>query len=138
MHTSEHAEQAVVIEWCFLNLSKYPELDLIHSIPNGAMLGGGKIGAMRMNVLKKEGLRPGTPDLFLPSAHGGKFGAYIEMKTEKGRLSENQSQFISQVEKYGYICFVAYGAQEAIEFLEDYLNQPYTTTGYVIKVVEPP
>ena len=52
---SEHAEQVAVIDWCFRHMSKYPELDLIFAIPNGAMLGGGKIGAIRMNSLKAEG-----------------------------------------------------------------------------------
>ena len=123
---SEHQEQKTVIDWCFYNQSNYPELDLIHAIPNGAMLGGGRIGAMRMNVLKAEGLRPGVCDLFLPSARGGYFGLYIEMKTSIGRLSENQEEFIAGVEKQGYLCIVAKGADYAIEALEHYLKQKPT------------
>ncbi len=123
---TEHDEQVAVIDWTFSQLSRWPELDLLFAIPNGAMLGGGKIGAIRANALKAEGLRPGACDLMLPVARGGQLGAFIEMKTEIGRLSENQQQFISAVEKQGYICFVAYGAGEAIEFLDDYLSQPPT------------
>ena len=123
---SEHTEQCAVMDWCFYQLSRYPELDLMHSIPNGAMLGGGRVGAIRANALKKEGLRPGTPDLFLPVARGGAFGLYIEMKTEIGKLSENQEQFIANVEPQGYLVFVAYGADEAIEFLEKYMAQEPT------------
>ena len=123
---TEHAEQVAVINWCFYMLSKYPELDLIHAIANGAMLGGGKIGAIRMNSLKAEGLRPGVLDLYLPCARGGAFGLYIEMKTKAGKLSDNQKEFIRNVEKEGYVCFVAYGADEAIDFLEKYLAQPRT------------
>ena len=81
---------------------------------------------MRMNYLKAEGLRPGVCDLFLPVARGGFFGCYLEMKTKTGKLSENQKEFIAAVEKQGYLCCVAYGADEAIEFLERYLQMPPT------------
>jgi hypothetical protein len=126
MSGDEHSEQVAVVNWCYYMLAQYPELDLIHAIANGAMLGGGRIGAIRMNALKAEGLRPGVLDLFLPCARGGAFGMYIEMKTKTGKLSDNQKEFIVNVEKEGYVCFVAYGADEAIEFLEKYLAQPRT------------
>ena len=123
---SEYQEQCDLIDWCFWNMRRWPELDLIHASANGAPLGGGKLGAMRMGMLKKSGLRPGIPDLFLPVARGSFFGAYIEMKTKTGKLSENQKEFIAAVEKQGYLCCVAYGAEEAIEFLERYLQMPKT------------
>lgn len=123
---SEHDEQVAVIDWLFQQSAKYPELDLTFAVPNGAMLGGGKIGAIRANVLKAEGMRPGAPDLVIPSARGGYFGVFLEMKTKTGKLSENQEQFIVEAEKQGYMCFVAYGADEAIEMLEGYLKKPYT------------
>ena len=107
-------------------MAKYPELDLAFAVPNGAAMGGGKVGAIRANTLKAEGLRPGTPDLVIPSPRGGYFGVFLEMKTKTGKLSENQSQFLEQAKKYGYYCVVAYGADEAIQHLESYLNKPYT------------
>jgi hypothetical protein len=123
---SEHDEQKALIDWCFYHLAQYPELDLIHAIPNGVMLGGGKVGAMRMNMLKAEGLRPGVCDLFLPCARGGYFGLYIEMKDYSGRLSDNQKEFIAGVEKQGFLCYVPYGANEAISLLQKYLDMPKT------------
>ncbi len=125
-HISEHAHQVAVIEWAFMQTAKYPELDLLHAIPNGAMLGGGKIGAIRMNHLKAEGLRPGISDLFLPSAHDGYFGMYIEMKTKGGKVSDNQKEFMLAVEEQGYRTAVCWDADEAIEILDDYLKQPKT------------
>ena len=118
---SEHGEQRAVVDWCFLNQGKWPELDLIFAIPNGAMLGGGQIGAIRMRALKEEGLRPGVSDLFLPCARGGYFGLFMEMKTEKGVVSENQKEFMAGVEIMGYRTAVCYGAEEAIDILTDYL-----------------
>jgi hypothetical protein len=43
MSGDEHSEQVAVINWCYYMLAQYPELDLIHAIANGAMLGGGRI-----------------------------------------------------------------------------------------------
>lgn len=123
---SEHDEQAAVINWAFDNMAEYPELDLLHAIPNGAMLGGGRIGAMRMNYLKAEGLRPGVCDLFLPVARGGYFGLYIEMKTDTGTLSENQKEFIRAVQEQGFMALTARGRWVAIEALEKYMKQKPT------------
>jgi hypothetical protein len=120
---SEHTEQAKVINWCFDNLRRYPFLDLIFAIPNGATLAGGKAGRGRqMNKLKAEGLRPGVSDLFLPVARKNKHGIFIEMKTTKGQPTENQLQFMAGVEKEGYLTAVCKGADAAIDLLEWYLE----------------
>lgn len=119
---SEHAEQVAVIDWCFRNTARYPSLDLIFAIPNGAMLGGGRIGAIRMNALKAEGLRPGVCDLFLPLPKGVYHGMFIEMKTATGTLSENQEQFIEAVTQLGYFAPVCWGADDAIDNLQWYLE----------------
>jgi len=119
---TEHAEQVAVIDWCYANMRQYPQLDLIFAVPNGAMLGGGRLGAIRANTLKAEGLRPGVPDLFLPVARRAHHGLFIEMKTERGRLSENQKEYIAQVEQQGYYCAVCHGADEAIETIEWYMK----------------
>ena len=123
---TEHAEQVAVIDWCFYHLAQYPELDLLFAVPNGAMLGGGKMGAIRMSSLKAEGLRPGVCDLCLPVARRGFHGAFIEMKTETGTLSENQKEFINAVERQRYFTAVCYGADDAIKTLEWYLEKGQT------------
>lgn len=119
---SEHDEQVAVIDWCFANLAQYPSLDLLFAIPNGAMLGGGRIGAIRMNALKAEGLRPGVSDLFLPVARHGYHGMFVEMKTLTGKPSENQKEFIVAVEAQGYFATVCKGADEAIKTIEWYVK----------------
>jgi hypothetical protein len=128
-HSTEHDEQVAVIDWIFTQLQKYPELDLVFAVPNGARLASGRdrrLAAIRANMLKAEGMRPGTPDLVIPSPRGGYFGMFLEMKAVGGVVSENQSQFMAQAEKYGYFCAVAEGADAAIEILEWYLDMPYT------------
>lgn len=120
--SKEHDEQVAVIDWCMVNLNKYPVLDLIFAVPNGAMLGGGRIGAVRMNYLKAEGLRPGVCDLMLPVARGKYHGAFFEMKTATGTLSENQEQFIAAVEEQGYFAPVCWSADDAIDNIQYYLE----------------
>ena len=122
---TEHDEQVAVINWCFYNTAKHPCLDLIFAIPNGAMLGGGRIGGIRMNSLKAEGLRPGVSDLFLPAARRGYHGLFLEMKTSKGKPSENQLEFIANVSEQGYYAVICHGAAEAIDILEWYLGKEH-------------
>jgi hypothetical protein len=120
---SEHTEQAKVIDWCFENLIRYPFLDLIFAIPNGATLAGGKSGRGRqMNKLKAEGLRPGVSDLFLPVARRNFHGFFIEMKTLTGTTSENQLEFMDGVERQGYYTALCYGHKQAISELKWYLE----------------
>ena len=119
---TEHDEQRAVIDWRDLHLRQYPELDLLYSNLNGAMMGGGRIGGIRANREKAAGMRPGVSDLFMPVARHGYHGIYIEMKTYKGTPSENQLEFINAVSEQGYYAIVCYGADEAIEILEWYVE----------------
>lgn len=52
---------------------------------------------------------------------GGIFLA-IEVKTDKGVLSHNQSTFISEVRQYGGLAFVARSPKDAITDLMNYLQ----------------
>lgn len=121
-HSPEHDEQAAVIDWCFINQGRYPVLDLIFANTNGAMLGGGRIGAIRANYLKAEGMRPGVCDLMLPGARGKYHGMFLEMKTTNGVLHPNQEEFIARVEEEGYFAPVCWGADDAINNLQYYLE----------------
>lgn len=124
---SEHEVQATVVQYI---QSCYPGV-LFHSIPNGARLASGKdnrIAIMRMNILKQEGLLPGVCDLFLAEARGYFNGFYLELKTDKGKLSENQEWFIAHAEKKGYYTAVCFGVDEAIEMIDQYMGWPETSS----------
>ena len=69
----------------------------------------------------------GVPDLFLPVPMGGYHGLFIEMKSEKGRFSTNQTWFLSKVELLGYKIAVCYSANEAIKTIENYYFVPQLT-----------
>ena len=78
---NEDAEQETVIQWARICSGKWPELKLLHHIPNG-----GRRNAKEAAKLKRMGVLAGVSDLHLPVARGGYHSMYIEMKYEEGRL----------------------------------------------------
>ena len=82
---TESQEQILLFEWCSLFRNKYLELDLLYHVPNG-----GHRHVAVATKLKREGVKSGVPDLFLPVARDGYHGLFIEMKAIGGRTSPNQ------------------------------------------------
>lgn len=117
----EDTEQENVISWANWHLREYPELKWLHHIPNG-----GKRNKAEAARFKAQGVKAGVSDLFLPAAHGGYFGLYIEMKYGKNKPTDQQKEFIADMQQAGYDARVAYSAQEAIEILQKYLMLPVT------------
>lgn len=117
----EDTEQENVISWANWNMREYPELKWLHHIPNG-----GKRNAAEAARFKAQGVKAGVSDLFLPAAHGGYFGLYIEMKYGKNKPTEQQEQFLHDMRIAGYKTCVAYSAEEAINELKSYMIQDKT------------
>lgn len=118
----ESAQQQQVIEWSKwaykANPVRYPNLDLLHCSLNGV-----KLTKTQAGIAKGQGMLSGVPDLFLPVPQQNYHGLYIEMKSEKGRLTENQEWFLSKTEGLGYKAAVCYSANEAIAVIEEYYKQ---------------
>ena len=116
---TEHAEQVALIRWATLSSGAFPELRLLHAIPNG--------GARHVRVgrkLRAEGVKRGVPDLCLPVARGGFHGLYIELKRPRGgRLSAEQRAWIKALREQGYCAEVCAGATEAIKVIKRYLSE---------------
>ncbi|TXH13975.1 MAG: hypothetical protein E6R03_10390 [Hyphomicrobiaceae bacterium] len=74
-------------------------------------------------MLKKEGVRAGVSDLFLAVPRGKWHGAFIEMKTESGVVSDAQSEFIVSALNQGYAIAVCRSFNSAISTISDYLKQ---------------
>lgn len=98
-------------------LREFPELVLLHHIPNG-----GKRDPSEARHLKAQGVKPGVPDLCLPVARHGYHGLYIEMKSLKGRTRPEQKWWLQELRKQGYFCEICHGYQAAIATLEGYLR----------------
>ena len=115
---TEDEEQMAVIDWAERMTPIYPALKLLHHIPNG-----GKRSKAEAGRFRAMGVKSGVPDLFLPVPRGGFHGLWIEMKrTKDGKLSENQKWWLKALNSLGYSAQVAYGAEQAIRQLEEYLN----------------
>jgi len=116
-HPSESEEQITVINWALWHEKQYPELALLHHIPNGG-LRSKKTAAK----LKREGVKPGIPDLCLPVARHGYHGLYIEMKSKVGRLSDDQKKMIESLRDQGHYAVDCKGADAAIKLIEWYIG----------------
>lgn len=83
----EHEMQAAFIAWTLepLMLKLHPELFNVYAVPNGT--NSSVIAAARA---KREGLKPGIPDLHLPHARGTYIGWWCESKIGSNDLTENQ------------------------------------------------
>lgn len=116
---TEAQHQACVFKWSMQPTirKKWPELALLHHIPNG-----GRRDAVEAKHLKAQGVKRGVPDLCLPAAKGRYHGLYIEMKTERGRLSPEQKWWGERLREQGYCWLVCRGWREATEALEWYLT----------------
>ena len=118
----ESAHQTQVVEWSRwafkANPVRYPHLDMLHCSLNGV-----KLTKTQAVIAKSQGMLSGVPDLFLPVPVGKYHGLYIEMKSEKGRVTENQEWFLSNAEGLGYKTVVCYSAKEAISAIQAYYAQ---------------
>ena len=115
---TEDEEQIIVIRWAEMQAGLYPELRLLHHIPNG-----GKRSKREAAIFRAMGVRAGIPDLFLPCARGGYHGLYIEMKALDGKLSAAQCETIDMLRRQGYRCEVCRGADAAIAVLRQYCEE---------------
>ena len=125
----EHLVQVELIERVRLELCvDFPELKGPNFKETGALrlfaVPNGGIRHIQEAVrLKAEGVQRGVPDLVLPIPRGKHCGAYLELKANKGRLSEEQKDWLRFLEAQGYAVEVAWTAKDAFQFLRDYLSQ---------------
>lgn len=114
---SEATEQERLISWAQWQHNRFPELKLLFHIPNG-----GSRNALEAANLKRQGVKAGVPDLFLPVAKGTYHGLFIEMKWGKNTVTDKQDEWLHDLMVQGYKAAVCYGADEAIEIITDYLT----------------
>lgn len=115
----EHRMQCEFVKWCRLMAKYFKDyrFAMIYAIPNA----GHRSPAMG-NIMKREGLRKGCPDLCLP-VRTKKYGAlYIEMKTLTGRLTIAQEEWLENLRTYGNRAEIARSPKEAAIITADYLS----------------
>jgi hypothetical protein len=123
----ETYEQQNLFGWAAWAEKGHPELKDMYAVPNGAF----KSKAMAAKF-QREGLKPGVPDIVLPHARGGYHALYIEMKRKRvpgkrvelrvgTRPSEEQLDWHLRLRAAGNCVFVAYGWEEARDYILAYL-----------------
>lgn len=110
--------QVTLFQWFSLQSGKYPELELAYAVPNG-----GSRHPLEAANLKRQGVKPGVPDICLPVPRGDYAGLYLELKRGTGgKVSENQKWWIEKLKGQGYKAVVCAGFDEASKAVLNYMN----------------
>jgi hypothetical protein len=113
---SEHGEQVALFQRAEAHYSEYPELRLLFAVPNGG-LRDKRVAAK----LKREGVKAGCPDICLPVARKGFHSLFIEMKSDSGRPSREQLDWVASLQKHGNKAVICYSQEQAWQVLVEYL-----------------
>lgn len=113
---SESSEQIAFFHWVRIQGCTDERFKTIFAISNG-MHSSAKAGFRA----KREGLRAGISDVFVPIASRGYHGLFIEFKIKPNKLSDKQEEFFKRVHGQGFACRIAWSADDAIKILKEYL-----------------
>ncbi len=111
---SEKQEQIALFERASLHpiCSEY----MFH-VPNG-----GRRDLKEAISLKRQGVKPGVPDIFLAYPNKGFNGLFIELKSSTGKLTWAQAEMLERLSNVGYAAWVCVGWVKAWETIEGYLG----------------
>lgn len=112
--TLESREQTKLFEFA----SHFNELKWMFAIPNG-----GYRNPREAANLKRQGVKAGVSDIFLPIPNNRYHGMFIEMKVHPNKPSPKQKIFISNMLKNGYCCKICYSADEAVKEINKYIGR---------------
>lgn len=109
-----HIQQACVRWFRY----QFPDVrNMLFAVPNG-----GRRSRIEAAIMQGEGVTAGVSDLILLVPRGGYGALCIEMKDEKGKLSEKQKQWLADSEKAGNKCAVCRSVDEFMKVVNEYLN----------------
>lgn len=117
MNQTEHYEQVKLFQWAKAQSSKHLQLTMMFAIPNG-----GQRNIVTATKLKAEGVKSGVPDILLAYPSIGCHGLFIEMKSPKGKVSDNQREWLSALSANEYLTAVCYSFDEAKKVICEYLE----------------
>lgn len=109
---SENSIQKAVMEW--VRLDPALRMCVIH-IPNE-----GKRTSRYGKSLKDMGMRPGVSDLFIAMPRKGYNGAWIELKSKNGVLSDTQMEFLDDMKNQNYFTASCHSTEETISLIKWY------------------
>jgi hypothetical protein len=112
---NEHEIQASLFKWLRM---AHPKVERVsYAVPNA-----GKRSVRAGMYYKAEGLKPGVPDICIPVSSQGFNGLYIELKTDGGKITENQQEWLDRLSEQGYRAVLCHGFEVARAAIDDYLR----------------
>lgn len=113
-----HLESRIQIACVRWFMYEYPQYaGLLFHVPNG-----GYRKKTTAIIMKQEGVVSGVADLILLVPNKDSHGLCIEMKTEKGRQSDNQKVWQFKVTEQGYQYEVVRSVEQFIDVINAYLG----------------
>lgn len=125
IYPSEDNIQASFFSWLKLHERQYPVLARFYAIPNG----GFRHKATAAKMLET-GTKRGVLDTCLPISRKGFVSLWIEFKSQTGRLSPEQLEWIEFLESENHLIKICRTWHDAAEVVIDYL-------GLSLKLVKP-
>jgi hypothetical protein len=108
----EESIHKTVMEW----VRRHPMLNgLVMHFPNE-----GRRSARYGKLLKDLGMRAGVADLLIAMPRHGYGGAWIELKSSGGKLSDFQKDFLYDMRQQNYYVSVCWSVDEAIKVISWY------------------
>lgn len=103
-------------------------LDRLNATQRAGILFCSTQGGMRMRIgqarkMVQGGYRKGIPDLLIYTPNRGFSGLALELKTEKGRPSAEQLEWIENLRSFGWDAHVVKGYEAAVQKLFEYFPE---------------
>jgi len=87
-----------------------------------ATVGGVRLAIHTAKKMKEAGYSKGVPDMIIYEPRGMYAGLAIEVKTEKGRASDEQKAWIRNLNSRGWRAEICKGFEECADVICDYFN----------------
>lgn len=116
---SEHEIQRDFFVWVRYMQMQDDRFALFHATPNA-----GKRSYGALAYYKAEGLEPGFPDITLELASGPYRALHIETKSETGKLSDEQREWLIDLRTNGSFVCVARSFDDLVAYTRYYLALP--------------
>ena len=108
-------------DWLQINLIRWIK-NTYPDILFTASAGGMRTHIKTAKKMKAMGYVAGCPDLMIFEPRGGYHGLMIELKTERGKKSENQIKFIESLIGRDYFAVFCYGLEHAQMIIKQYME----------------
>lgn len=87
-----------------------------------ATVGGVRLAMHTAKKMKEAGYKKGIPDLLIFEPRGMYSGLAIEVKTDKGRPSEHQKEWVRRLNSNGWRAEICYGLGECLSVIDEYFE----------------